>query len=303
MKTRLSYRFFLMLASAILGIWLVGYWRPEPISSSIQKDKFWVTKVHSKKTYDVIVTGDSRVYRGIDPSSISKALNGIDVLNFGFSSGGHNPFIFSEIEKRLDETSKHKMIVLSLTPFSLTSKAQNNAHFIQENERDRKEVLLRRYVNPALSFFDPIKPTDIMYANDTKQGYYERFRSHGWVESRKIPYNNKAALKSYAKNFENNRIDNDVVQQVLSQVKGWTGQGIQVFAVRMPTTKEMEILENELSGYSEEELKKEFEKAGGYWIDYENRYRYTSYDGSHLDAEAAKYFSAYLGTELSKWLD
>lgn len=303
MKTKSIRRFFLMLFFAVVGISLIGYIRPEPISSLIQKEKFWATKVHSDKSYDIIISGDSRVYRGIDPSSISKALNGISVLNFGFSSGGHNQFIFNEIEKRLNEKTEQKIIILSLTPFSLTNKAQDNAHFLQEHERDPNEVLLRRYVNPALSFFDPIMPTDVIHAKGSNYGYYESFRRDGWVESRKIPYNNKAALKSYQKNFKNNRIDNDVVRIVLSQVKRWTDQGINVFALRMPTTEEMETLENELSGYSEETLKKRFEKAGGRWINYENRYGYPSYDGSHLDGNAAKLFSANLGSELSKLLN
>lgn len=67
--------------------------------------------------------------------------------------------------------------------------------------------------------------------------------------------------------------------------------------------KQWKVLENKFSGYAEEELKKGFEKAGGYWINYENRYGYTSYDGSHLDGEVAKRFSEYLGIELSNWLD
>lgn len=292
-----------MLLFAIAGISLVGYMRPEPISSTIQKEKFWATKVHSEKSYDVIVTGDSRVYRGIDPNAVSKALNGATALNFGFSSGGHNPFIFNAIEKRLDKNSEHKMIVLGLTPYSLTKKAQDNAHFRQEYERDKKEVLLRRYVNPALSFFDLIRPTDIIYVNDTTQGYYERFRNDGWVESKKIPYNDKAALKIYVKDFNNNRIDKEVIEQVLAQVKKWANQGIQVFAMRMPTTKEMESLENELSGYEEEDLKIRFEKAGGHWINYKKRYGYTTYDGSHLDGPSAESFSSYLGLELLRYIE
>lgn len=302
MKAKSQYRFSLMALFVVLGILVVGFMRPEPMSSSIQKDRFWATKVHSKKVYNVVVAGDSRVYRGIDPNSISKELDGLEVLNFGFSSGGHNSFIFDEIEKRLYSGRHKRTVVLGLTPYSLTKKAQDNAHFIQEKERNGKEIFLRRYVNPALGFFDPMKPTDLINVNDTIQGYYEKFRTNGWVESKKIPYNNKAALKSYVKNFRDNKIDPEVFEQVLSQVRKWIDQDIQVFAVRMPTTKAMEILENELSGYSEEELKNAFEKAGGHWISYENKYGYSSYDGSHLDGEAAKEFSLFLGRELSQFL-
>lgn len=126
---------------------------------------------------------------------ISTALDGFDVLNFGFSSGGHNPYIFERIEKRLDKNVEDKIIVLGLTPYSLTKKAQGNAHFRQELERENEEIALRRYVNPTLVFFDSIKPTDIIYANDTTQGYYENFRSDEWVESKRIRITTRQLLK------------------------------------------------------------------------------------------------------------
>lgn len=302
MKNAPIFRFSLMLLFAIIGVLVIGFMRPEPISSPIQKDKFWATKVHAKEKYNVIIMGDSRVYRGIDPRSMSESLDGLKVLNFGFSSGGHNPLIFKEVEKRLDHSTKRKAIVMALTPYSLTDKAQENGHFIQEKERDNNDILMRRYVKPALNFFDPIKPTDIIYAKDTIKGYHEKFRRDGWVESKKIPFNNKAALKVYVKDFKGNRINPRVVEQILSQIKKWTSQGISVFAFRMPTTRAMESLENNLSGYVEEDLKAAFEKAGGHWLTYENKYGYQSYDGSHLDGEAAKEFSLVLGTELSKYL-
>lgn len=303
MKTKPVQRFLFMLLFATVGICLVGYVRPEPISSQIQKEKFWATKVHSENKYNVIFAGDSRIYRGVDPKTISKELNGLAVLNFGFSSGGHNPFIFDKIEKRIDFETENKIIVLGLTPYSLTAKAQENEHFAQEFQRDKKDVLLRRYVNPALDFFDPIQPTEIVYANDTIPGYYERFRNDGWVESRRIPYDTKKALKSYAKNFKNNAIDLKVVQQVLAQIKTWTSNGITVFVVRMPTTKEMEKLEHKLSGYQEYELKKEFENSGGIWLDYDNRFAFTSYDGSHLDGKGAKKFSQLIGRKIAHYIN
>lgn len=295
-------RFYVMALLAVIGVVTVGTIRPQPISSLIEKEKFWSTKVHSKKKYDVIVAGDSRVYRGIDPESISKELDGLDVLNFGFSSGGHNDAIFNEIEKRLQTDAPKKAVVLGLTPYSLTKKAQGNEHFNQEKERAPKEIFLRRFVNPTLGFFDPIKPTDLIYANDTTLGYYERFRPNGWVESKKLPYDSTAALKSYVKNFKDNKLDEKVFARVLSKVNNWTNQGIQVFAVRMPTTKAMEVLENDLADYSEKDLKELFEKAGGHWLGYENRFRYTTFDGSHLDGEASKKFSTYLGKELGRYL-
>ncbi len=298
MKKQYLTRFFLLMLVSLMFVFLIGKFRPKPISSVVQKEKFWSDKVHSGKRYDLIFEGDSRVYRGIDPKSVSKELNGIEVLNFGYSSGGHNDVMFNEVESRLKGKSNLKIIVLGLTPYSLTPKAQTNKHYLQEKNRDLKDIYNRRFVNPLFSFFDPIKPTDIIYYNDTVPGYYERFKKDGWVESKKIPFNPKAALPVYVKDFKENKVSDEILKNLYKQIKTWTGKGIKVYAFRVPTTNEMEALENELSGYLENEIKEDVENSGGKWINIEDSY--ISYDGSHLEKESAKEFSSYLGKYIYK---
>ncbi|AXT61837.1 hypothetical protein D1816_16230 [Aquimarina sp. AD10] len=297
MKKQYLYRFFLLVLISAVGIFVVGKLRPEPISSQVQKEKFWSDKVHSTNKYDLIFEGDSRIYRGIDPKSVSKELKGLRVLNFGFSSGGHNELIFKEVENRL---RNDKIIVLGLTPYSLTPKAQANKHYLQEKNRSQKDVFNRRFINPLFSFFDPIKPTDVIYYNDTIPGYYERFKKNGWVESRKIPFNPKAALPGYVKDFESNIVSEDVLKNLFEQIEKWIQKDIKVFALRMPTTEEMEKLENELSGFKENEIRKSIEEIGAKWIEVDNRYDYVSYDGSHLDRESARIFSSYIGRKINE---
>ena len=269
------------------------------MSSVIDKEKFWADKVHAKTKYDVIFAGDSRVYRGIASKVVSDQLNGLKVLNFGFSSGGLNSEIFDAIEKRLTKGDK-TIIVLGITPYSLTPKAQQNEHFHQEKERDRKEVFRRRFISPVIHFFDPIKPAEIIYYKDEKKGYYERFHKDGWVASIKIPVDSNAALKSYRKNFKNNKVSMEVLQQLCKRVAEWKREGFAIFAFRMPTTKGMRLLENEISGFNELEVKKNLTASGVKWIEVQNKSSYPSYDGSHLEAAAAVKFSKYLGQELRK---
>lgn len=300
MKLRYSHTFFLMFVMAIVFVYTIGMLRPQPLSSVILKEKFWADKVHSKKKYDVLFAGDSRIYRGVDPKSVSEELGGLEVINFGFSSGGYNDVMFNEINNRLKMNNETSIIVLGLTPYSLTPKAQENQHFNQEKNRDIKEVLNRRFINPALNFFDPIKPTDLIHANKAPKGYQERFRSHGWVESRKTPFNPKAALPIYVKDFKDNLVSKDVLESLYGQIKLWQQQGIEVLAFRMPTTLEMETLENAISGYDEKEIKKRIEEAEGKWIEIKDRYHYSSYDGSHLIDTSAREFSRYLGKQINK---
>lgn len=298
---KVYYRTFLIfILSSIFFIFLVGKIRPKPISSTIDKEKFWADKVHSKKTYNVIFEGDSRFYRGVDPKSVSKELSGKDVLNFGFSSGGHNKIIFEAVNKRLSKSDETKVVVLGLTPYSLTPKAQENMHYLQEAQRPRDEVFRRRVLTPFLRFFDPVRPTEFIMLTDTVTGYHEKFRPDGWVESNKIPYNPEAALPGYVNDFKENIVSEKVIKEMLNQVEIWIKSDILVFGLRMPTTLKMEELENRLSGYRESDLKERFVNIGGYWIDLPDRDAYSSYDGSHLIDTSAMDFSKYVGQQIQK---
>ncbi len=296
---KIYYKTFLVfILSSVFFVFFIGKLRSRPISSVVEKEKFWADKVHSKKKHNVIFQGDSRFYRGIDPKSVAEELNGARVMNFGFSSGGHNNLVFEEVHKRLSKSEQVKVIVLGLTPYSLTPKAQENKHFLQEFERPKDEVFKRRFLNPFLTFFDPVRPSEFMVLTDTIKGYHEKFRPNGWVESFKIPYNAEEALPKYVKNFKENQVSEKIIQGLLQQVSIWVGENIVVFGLRMPTTYKMEELENQLSGYKETELKKAFIKVGGEWIDIPNRYQYSSYDGSHLIDTSAVDFSRFIGRHI-----
>ncbi len=293
-----------MVFLATVLVYLIGTIRPQPISSVIQKEKFWADKTHSDGKYNIIFSGDSRLYRGIDTKTVSEAVSGLKVLNFGYSSGGHNPLIFKEVYDRLDKNAEIKVVALVLTPYSLTPKAQENSHFSQEKKRDEKEVFKRRYINPFLDFFDPIKPMDILEPKSNRaRGYHERFRKGGWVESRKVPSDPKSGLKVYQKDFEGNIVEREILEGIYHQTLEWRKQGIKVFGFRIPTTQDMEALENDLSGYDEAQIRMAFEKAGGEWIAISDKYGYTSYDGSHLEGKSAKRFSAFIGSEIQSRLD
>jgi hypothetical protein len=283
-------------------ICILGIVRPKPISSRVQKEKFWADKAHSKKKYSVIIAGDSRVYRGVDPRTTSDELANHSVLNFGFSSAGFNEILFSGIKTRLAQTATEKIIVLGITPYSLTPKAQENQHYLQESKRNPKEVFKRRYINPFLSFFDPIAPTDLFQDIDTIRGYHETFHKDGWVASYKVPSNPKAALDSYKRNFKENQVNQGVLNNLFRQISNWRNEGIKVYAFRVPSTREMEILENSLSGFNEELVRKGVEDSGGLWLAIADKYEYESYDGSHLTETSAVIFSRNLGEQLAQSL-
>ena len=290
---------------SIVGIAFASFFNPEPISSRIEKEKFWADKVHSAKKYNIVFCGDSRIYRCISTEAISRELLPLelDVLNYGFSSGGHNKEMFLAAEKKLVTSTEIKAIVLGITPYSLTPKGQANAHFKQETNRDWTDIFSRRFLYPAFRFFEPTSPMEIIdHITSNQTGYHEKFIEGGWVKSYKIPEEKESALKSYSKQFKNNIVNNNFVSNLGKQVLAWEKAGIQVFAFRVPSSIEMENLENSISGYSNERVRKAIEISGGEWLLIPNKGSYHSYDGSHLHHNSAVLLSEELGKQLKSKL-
>ncbi|CAG0984831.1 MAG: hypothetical protein HND27_05620 [Bacteroidetes bacterium] len=297
MNNRYYKKLALTIALFLTLVGIAGIVKKNEPSSEIFRKHFWTYKVHSSKKYNIIFEGDSRIYRGIDVNSFNKGINinSIHTLNFGFSSGGHNKDIFNAVENKLLHTSLN-IVVLGITPFSLTPKAQLNEHFIEEQNRNKGETIERMYFYPFLSFFEPFNIQKLLHPDTVT--YYEKFHKNGWVESYKIPANPNEALTSYKKEFENNQVSDTVIAVLLQKVKEWKNKHIKVYAFRPPTTVNMETLENNISGFNEKEFIKKFETVGGKWIEIENRFNYNSYDGSHLHFYSAQQLSYYLGEKI-----
>src|SRR5512146_2424266 len=94
-------------------------------------ERFWVLKTHGKAKYDLILMGDSRVYRGLSPASMESVLTGYRIFNFGYSGGGLDRLMYAAAEKRLDPKSDRPSIVFGVTPLALTPYAARNEHYLQ----------------------------------------------------------------------------------------------------------------------------------------------------------------------------
>lgn len=283
------------IVSAIVAIFIFGLLLPEPKSSVFKNEQFWLHKTFTADKYDMVIGGDSRVYRGINPAII-EANTQLKGLNFGYSSGGFSPQILQEIEKKLDKNSAHKTILLGITPHSLTSEAYFNGAWKSWNIPDKRDVFLKTQVIPQyFSFFEPLKVTDLLrILMKSKEGYYEVFHANGWVQSFKLPHNPTAALKEYSMIFDKEPIHKPYIDSLTKYIYKWKKEGIRVYAFRPPSTKAMEELENQKSGYSELAIIQAVENAGAKWIDIPNRYDFDSYDGSHLHFQSANKLSSVI---------
>lgn len=86
-----TFRTLIIIFFMIIG---VGTLRQSLITNSFYyaniPDSFWLQKANAEARYDIVLLGDSRVYRGISPEDMAIVLDGYEILNFGFSANGLN---------------------------------------------------------------------------------------------------------------------------------------------------------------------------------------------------------------------
>jgi len=259
----------------------------------------FVHKVFTKQKYDIIIAGDSRIYRGISAKILGDKLH-LSALNLGFSSGGHSKLLFDLIDKHLNNNSPNKTIILGITPASLTDRAAENGHIKRVLNRKKEEVLEYEYLFPIKLFFAPTTPYQIKKklrhkpSNDYRQEFHI---NDGWIASwydSPIPYR---ALKSYKDKFTKMKTEEEVIQSLYKKISEWRSEGIEVYGFFVPSSKNMNELEKVVAEFNSNAFLKGFLNAGGSWVNIENQY--SSFDGSHLGKESATRLSKEIANKLS----
>jgi hypothetical protein len=297
-------RSFLVLLISIPLILLVSLSKPNSIQSiyKVENDRFWTYKVHSGNKYNMLILGDSRVYRGISPSVINKEITDISICNFGFSSGKLNSEIYNEAYKRMDLAVGKKIVLIGISPVSLIEEENDQLHEILKYTRS--EIFDKIYVNfISAKFLTPLKPSDFLKVKNEKDALIikETFYDNGWVSTSSNQTNHSEYLILYRKIWESKKVSQKRLNDLYHTVGEWTKEGIRVFAFRVPSSEEMDNLENDLSGFNETDCKSNIILNGGEWLDLKDKYtRYQSYDGSHLDDKSAILLSGDLAVEIKR---
>lgn len=268
----------------------------------IESKNFWINKTHNKRRFSLVVAGDSRIYRGISPTEMSKILDGYRGFNVGYSSAGFSTSMFDKIEKHVDFDSHKPIIVLGVSPWSLTPNAGKNEHMCGELSRKKEELVQAKYFSFVNAYFAPYSLKEVfdgLKKLDGKKGNSYRYTSKGWVASNTDMPNQQKALWHVEADYTNNQISHEQLQQMTKKVGEWKQKGAEVIAFRPPSTRKMEMMEDSLSGYNEKYVAKVLENAGAVWVDVDVD-NYFSYDGSHLDEASAIRLSQDIALKIRK---
>lgn len=278
-----------------LGI-LIKLVLPEPIKNTGLRDGFWLNKTHSKELKNIVVGGDSRIYRGVSVEAIEQETPGLTAVNLGYSSAGFSSEYLDFLTARLSSTGR-KILVLGLTPHSFTLDAAKNELYHEHKEVGQFQIFKGMYLSKYLKHFAPYKPKelrDLMLHGEPEDKYFEEFRSSGWVKSYRIPEDTVKALDIYENIFSKYQVNDSLITCFFNEVDTLIANDIEVVAFRPPTFDSMSQLEDSLSGYDEEKIKYNVLMRGGVWIDLTNE-DYHTYDGSHLHYTSAENLSTVIG--------
>lgn len=292
----------LSLASAI------AYFRPQPHLKGLGFTAFWAHKFTAPSLFDIVISGDSRSYRGISPEVIEKFFPQSKVLNFGFSGTPlSNQYINASI-KKFSPTANNPILIIGVTPYAFTQRAVTDNGYISTKENVEKWGAPRAgsfqsKLDQWLEYFRAFSYKEVSTLIQTGQaeGYFQDFKENGWIASTFIPLNPRAALPDYRNNFNNNPAKEVLIKEFLNSVSNTKLKGIKVFGFHPPISQPLLELEESMSGFNEASFVADFEKSGGIWLKPDTK-NLESYDGSHLTETSAIAFSSELAKEMKKSL-
>jgi hypothetical protein len=282
------------LILAALMIAAAGELRPPEPESGVPTDIFWARKANLEPEYDLVICGDSRVLVGVSPEAMKETLGNLRIVNFAFNSQGYSASYLESARSLLDPQGD-KILLLGITPYSLTPQALQSNMFKAMRNLHPAESYQRLQWGGILDFFRPyswrsLKGLLLPAAPGVHQTYYE----DGWVASDLEPPDPRLQLKTFRRTFADNHVSDEVITSLTDQIREWRREGVLVFGFRPPTTAEMEQLERDLGGFEVDAVVEAIETAGGIWINLNGK-GYISYDGSHMTEASAMRLSRELG--------
>lgn len=294
LKKLLADRMAKTLFLAVVLMLVMGSLRPEK-PKGLYPGLYWAEKAAWEYCCDMVLAGDSRVLMGLSPAEMRKHLGDINICNFGFGGTWYSEEYIAMIEKLLDPQSSRKSIVLGISPHSLTRRDDKSGNFFETAALSKRDIFIERCFAPVIFFFEPMSLKDAMEGlfpslaeSQTNRHYYP----DGWISMNKFPTRIDRELKKYRGYYEQRKVDQNSIENILKAVSEWTNDNIRVYGYVPPSCIEMYEMEAQISGFDEENFTARFEKAGGIWVDVDHE-GHDSFDGSHLQDTAALKFSEY----------
>lgn len=242
--------------------------------------------------------GDSRVQRGVAPNVMAPKLGAARLVNLAYPHAALTSDYLARLADALDPDCKSRVIILGVTPASLTLNAAGRSTFAREQNLTAWD----RVREPLEWFFKPYAVDALSRALLTDSGKSASYLSpDGWraASTREIdPEQEARKLRPFLLAGNTDSIDPRIVGDLMAWVRRWTAAGVRVYGFRPPTNPETVAAENLLYDFDESRFAAGFEQAGGVWLCVAPD-TYETYDGSHLLGSAAVRLSEELARQIA----
>ncbi|MEO5376960.1 MAG: hypothetical protein H7832_04140 [Magnetococcus sp. DMHC-6] len=279
--------------------------QPHQITLGKNPVLFWTDKISALPSYDILFLGDSRTLCGIDPIQIEKQLPGVQALNFAFSGGGLNPELYQLAQEKIRPGPGNRMVVLGITPQSLTKHALDNHHYHDLQKKQEWWWMRTLHLYGLHGIFEPFKlpllvnTLKLMLSGKEVPKSFQEFHPGGWLALWAIPPQPGRNIAIYDQKFVNNPILPELEEALFAQTKEWHKKGWQIISFRPPAEPDLIHLEMVKSHFNEQKFIQKFQEAGGVWLNFTSG-TYHTYDGDHLEKKSAIQFSQDLSRPLAE---
>jgi hypothetical protein len=159
-------------------------------ASGLPPMAYWAMKADWSACADVVVAGDSRVQFAISLAAMGEELPNRRIINYGFNGAGYAGPYLAGIEEALDPAGPRNVIVLGITPHSLTAWAAERNDFIHSRRQAASERMMAREFGGLLHFFrgrgwDELLNFILFEKPFTRS--YRRYHADGWIAAHNVP--------------------------------------------------------------------------------------------------------------------
>jgi hypothetical protein len=305
-KGLLRDRLFWTVALALPFVVIVGMLPKRPavmIESGISQRRLYELKFRWAPEYDVLLAGNSRVTVGLAPAEMAAALPGRRIANFGFDGNAFAPEYLEAVESKLRPGPGAKIVVLGITPITLTERAARQNGFLEEKLRAPDERFLARHLPWLLDFFARFNPRVLLVLWRGEETGREFWRGYpdGWAAQGRDPVDLDGQVRFLRVNVRDRGfpVAPAMVENLLATVRRWRAAGITTFAFLPPVTPALAREEVRVSGFVLPDFVRAFREAGGHWLE-ASAQDYQTFDGGHLEEESARRLSRDLSREIAR---
>ncbi|GAB5398881.1 MAG: hypothetical protein Aureis2KO_04660 [Aureisphaera sp.] len=249
-----------------------------------------------------LILGTSRAAQGIRPDVLNRQFPEANFYNYSFTIA-HSPYgptYFESIQKKLDPDTRNGVFILSVDPWSISSKAQdpNNEEDFFENERalantpwvSQKPNIPYLLQNFDGSYYELLEEKTEMFLHDD-----------GWLEvtvkmlPRIVRSRVRRKVKSYNKHAEDYQFS-QVRLDYLNKIISYLQERGEVYLVRLPVSREVMDIEERFMDDFNRKMKKLAQQGEIPYLDLTSENHIHHYtDGNHLYKESATEVSEQIG--------